>query len=293
MKMDPVLVERTLPGKNSPSLEFTEGAKNALATVFSDWARPNGLMLFSSFKGILHWLDDFDEATSNTEASNVFKKSGVDSGVKTQDGRGLTGITEEVFLAFFKNRAREGGAVRFLADMHSHGFRPNLTRRSDESRYRPGSNDGEFENFESTGLDVMEIVGGAPEEFRAGATQLDRLSTYSLQNYTLFFIAHQRTYNGMGEYLLDFVSVFGRVTNVLWDALNLYFNREPTWNQQDEDIIVSKKVCVLMIYVCNGIVGLQYTPVWKSHDTHRPLFLFLIIPICRCLTSWLRSETTG
>ena len=250
-------------------------------------------MMFSSFRGILHWLDDFDEATSNTEASNVFKKSGVDSGVKAQDGRNLPGITEEVFLAYFKNRAREGGAVRFLADMHSHGFRPNLTRRSDESRYRPGSNDGEFENFESTGLDVMEIVGGAPEEFRAGATQLDRLSTYSLQNYTLFFIAHQRTYNGMGEYLLDFVSVFSRATNVLWEALNIYYNREPTWNQQDEDIIVSKKVCLLMIYVCNGIASLQYTPVWKSHDTHRPLFLFLIIPICRCLTSWLRSETTG
>ena len=248
MKMDPILVERTLPGKTSPSLEFTEEAKTALATLYSDWARgPNGLMMFPDFRGILRWLDDFDDTTSNTEAVNVYKKSGVDSGATAQDGRALLGITEEVFLAYFRNRAREAGSVRILADLHSHGFRPNLTRRSDESRYRPNPSDGEFENYESTGLDVMEIIHSTPEDFRAGAGQLDRLSVYSLQSYSLFFSAHQRTYHGMGEYLLDFVTVLYRSTDVLWDALNIYYTKEPSWQHQDEDINVARKVGLLSI----------------------------------------------
>ena len=242
MKMDPVLVERTLQGKTSPSLEFTEEAKTALVTLYSDWARGQKLLTFHQFRGILRWLDDFDDTTSNTEAVNVYKKSGVETGATAQDGRALLGITEEVFLAYFRNRAREAGSVRILADLHSHGFRSNLTRRSDESRYRPNPSEGEFENYESTGLDVMEIIQSTPEDFRAGAGQLDKLSQYSLQNYALFFMAHQRTYHGMGEYLLDFVSVLYKATNVLWEALNVYYTKEPTWQHQDEDINVARKV---------------------------------------------------
>lgn len=253
MKMDPVLVERTLPGKPTSSLELTEEARNALATVFADWSRaPSGLMFSRQFFRVLDWCG-LDENTINAELADVYQKCGVDSDITDRNGRVMKGLPLDAFLTYFRDRTRRFGPTRLLQDLHNHGFRPNLTRRSDESRFRPAdqpksSDDIEdYENEESTGLDVMELIESNPQDFRCGVHHFSKLTSFTLHNYPLFCIAFHRTYQGFAEYFLDFMAVGSKVSHVLWGALSIYYTREPTWNHQDNgDIEAARRVSLLL-----------------------------------------------
>jgi hypothetical protein len=266
MRMDPVLVERTLPGKPTPSLELTEEARNALATVFADFSRArSGLIMFGNFKTVLDWCG-VDENTINTELAELYNKFGEDCGTD-RNGRVIKGVPLDAFLTYFRDRTRRFGPTRLLQDLHSHGFRPNLTRRSDESRFRPAdqqrSSDEEFDNVESTGLDVTELIQSNPEDFRCGVHQFSRLTGWTLQSYSLFCIAYHRTYQGFAEYFLDFMAAGSKVGQVLWDALTVYCTREPTWNR-DENVEAARRVSLLLNYSMIMGEDLFYLILWSQ-----------------------------
>ncbi len=307
MRMDPVLVERTLPGKPTPSLELTEEARNALATVFADFSRArSGLIMFGNFKTVLDWCG-VDENTINTELTELYNKFGEDCGTD-RNGRVIKGVPLDAFLTYFRDRTRRFGPTRLLQDLHSHGFRPNLTRRSDESRFRPAdqqrSSDEEYDNVESTGLDVTELIQSNPEDFRCGVHQFSRLTGWTLQSYSLFCIAYHRTYQGFAEYFLDFMAAGSKVGQVLWDALTVYCTREPTWNR-DENVEAARRVSLLLNYSMIMGEDLFYLILWSqllpwpptvlvqlcdfdSHQQTMSYFRVLCYPANRCSNSWLR-----
>jgi ubiquitin carboxyl-terminal hydrolase 9/24 len=193
---------------------LTEDAVKALSTIFHEACAPNA------------------PGMGQREIELYLQRSGVDTGgVSTQkilemlskyptthgtDKERATYLSLDGFIAYYRDCVQSND-VRLRLDLHTFGFRPNLSRRSRESRYfKIGERETQCLPTQSVALDIAEM-------FRDKQVQLGKLAEHGLANTaTLYSIAHEVS-GPLMEYLVAAAS-YRKNTDSLIDRtlVNIY-----------------------------------------------------------------------
>jgi ubiquitin carboxyl-terminal hydrolase 9/24 len=162
---------------------LTDDAVKALSTIFHEACAPNA------------------PGMGQREIELYLQRCGVDTGgVSTQkivdmlskypttngtDKERATYLSLDGFIAYYRDCVQSND-VRLRLDLHTFGFRPNLSRRSRESRYfRIGERESQCLPTQSVALDIGEM-------FKDKQVQLGLFNEYGLMNTpALYSIAHE------------------------------------------------------------------------------------------------------
>ncbi|KAG7367521.1 ubiquitin carboxyl-terminal hydrolase [Nitzschia inconspicua] len=187
----PLIVEQDDQGRGRQRIVLTDAATHALREVFQENC------------------DETAPGMGQREIESYLRRSGVDniSSQKiidmmakyptTQGGNGSKGsnfLSLEGFLAYYRDFSQTNEA-KVRRDMHTFGFRPDLSRRPRDVRIRcEDDQEFSFSSCESVAMDVLSIFNETPPS-------LGRVNDLGLSSFRFYEVACSAS-DQLGEYLL-------------------------------------------------------------------------------------------
>jgi ubiquitin carboxyl-terminal hydrolase 9/24 len=149
----PVTIDIEEPGRGRNRTTLTPAAIDALRDIFFDHCTPRA-------PGMSQREVEFYLRSSGVDANAASSQKIADMMAKypvTSDGQqGIAYLSVEGFLAYYRDMAQTND-VKVQLDLHKHGFRPDLTRRSRDARIqRINDHEVELRAPESVAWDVAE-----------------------------------------------------------------------------------------------------------------------------------------
>lgn len=140
---------------------------------------------------------------------------------------GAPSLSLEGFLAYYRDTAQTNEA-RVRSDLHTFGFRPDLSRRSDEARLE--SVDGSLvprPAEESVAIDVSDLLKASDE-----SDNLSELALLGLDVFELHACAYSAS-EPLAEYLLAATSMDRDVTNLITNTQRAIFRAPSAWDRNE------------------------------------------------------------
>lgn len=224
------LVVEMPEGKGRTATHLTDKAKQALTIVFNECASRDGLMdqkdIFSYMK-----MCGFDAMTANQQRiNNIIAKYGTDSKFLAIDG----------FLNYYRDTS-QSNSIQIRSDLHTFGFRPDLTRCSVDSRiFTSGDRNLRYSTFETIANDVFSMMN--PNN-SIGA--LAECGLASLQLYhNVYFVDSNLT-----EYLLSWYGLHQQdLKRMINDTLRSLYQAQAWGNE-------TVQICVMTLMVFAALPG--------------------------------------
>jgi ubiquitin carboxyl-terminal hydrolase 9/24 len=188
-------------------LNLTDEAVKALSTIFHE-ACGHGApgMGQRDIEMYLHRCGVDTGGVSTQKIREMLSKYPTTNG--TEQDRG-TYLSLDGFIAYYRDCVQNND-LRLRLDLHTFGFRPNLTRRSRESRYfKIGDRESQCPPAQSVALDVAEMFKEKPIQLGIFAerglsnTQFLYSVAYDVNEPLMEYLVAAATYRNNVEYLID------------------------------------------------------------------------------------------
>lgn len=221
----PLYREAGTSSKGRPLIEFTAPAQNVFTLIFNEFASQPGVMDQRDVFRLLQRCG-ISGNNINNRASKMLLSYGDDSSTMSLNG----------FLTYYRDNCTTNEA-QILSELHTLGFRPDLTRRSQEFF------DTESKNAtENLVRDVGNMVEGNK------SYKLGYLAGIGLSQLELYSIAYYSN-SHLAEYMLA-MSVLGHsidLTTILIESLRALFHSQTGWGGNESASVV---LMVLKIVAC-------------------------------------------
>lgn len=212
----PLVHEIEDASRTRPRIVLSEYTSNALQQLFEECCGPNSTGM------------------GQHEIESYLQKCGLDS-IPTQKiidimakyppstpgGKGTNTLSLEGFLAYYQDTA-QSNELRVRLDLHAHGFRPDLTRRPQQTRITTHQGrEHTLSTAESVAIDVSSSIG-------AEAPSLGKLADSGLSIFHFYSTAYSAS-EALAEHVLA-AACFSRNTDILiMNTLNAIYMAPTGW----------------------------------------------------------------
>lgn len=208
--LSPIVVETTEQSRGRTNVVLTERASNALGTIFQESSSSGGAgMSQQDIEAYLHRCGLNSASVPTQKILDILTKYPSTNGNGSRSG-GFS-LSLEGFLAYYRDTAQTN-ETRVRSDLHTFGYRPDLSRRSKEARLAVVEGRTSLRStVESVAHDVSNaLMEGEETEY------LSELALLGLDVFELHAYAYSSS-EPLAEYLLASTSVdrdaFTLVTN--------------------------------------------------------------------------------
>jgi hypothetical protein len=205
--------DETTRGRNR--VQLTDAAVGALSILFKEKSDPSTKAMGSrDIEKYLRWSGTEITPTTHQKLTELIARYPVPGGA-------ALGI--DAFLAYYREII-QGNETQLQQDLHTAGFRPDLSRRSYQARYDSGAN-GKRERIpqESVAYDVAESLESAVD---IGTLATSALSTAFHHLFTLAFDVSEP----VGEYLVAAVVHMRDPEQLINQTLTVIHRTPNDWN---------------------------------------------------------------
>jgi ubiquitin carboxyl-terminal hydrolase 9/24 len=223
-------------GRGRHKFALNETTVKALTAVFQECCSPGAPGMGQREIEIYLSRCDVDAANvSKQKINDIMSKYPIAK--CDHDLPGSNFLSLEGFLAYYEDTVQTND-VRVRADLHTFGFRPDLTRRSRLSRLVPVRNqEKDRKPPESVAIDVAET-------FRDGFADLGRYGNLGLSSSPALFVLADSVSEALSQYLIA-AATYRRDTNSLTLATLQEIHRTPNdWNGSES---IGASLNILMV----------------------------------------------
>lgn len=220
MTQVPLVVETEETSRGRARVALSEPVIAALSAIFQESCAPNAVGMGQ--REIEMYLNKcgVDSATVPTQKIvDIMAKYPTTAG--GNGSKGSTYLSLEGFLAYYRDTAQTN-EIRVRQDLHTFGYRPDLTRRSRDSRLLP-EKEQPREASESVAIDVANNLKNWNGPVNCGP-----LAEYVLESFPFFFTAYSAN-EAMAEHLLAGLCYSRDTDNLIKDTLKAIYQAPTGW----------------------------------------------------------------
>lgn len=222
------LIVEVAEGKGRTATHLTDKAKQALTTVFNECASHSGFM---DQRDIFNYMKfcGFDAVTASQQRiNNIIAKYGNDAKHLSIDG----------FLKYYRDTS-QSNSIQIRSDLHTYGFRPDLSRCSKDCRVY-GEKNHRYSTFEMVANDVYSLMNCNNSIGPLAECGLSSLQLY----HNAYFIDSNLT-----EYLLTWYGIYRpNLKMMINDTLKSLYQAQ-SWGNE------TVQICVMTLMVLASLPG--------------------------------------
>jgi len=239
------LVIETGQVKGIPMFDLTEKAKEALTIVFNECTSQQGIM---DQKDVMNFMNVYGIDTvpvSPQRVTNMLTKYGKDSRHLTVDG----------FLMYYRDIS-QSNTIQIRSDLHTFGFRPDLSRRGKDTRiYAVGEREIPYNAIESVAIDTFSMMEAQP--FSIGPYAEAGLASIHLYHVVYFTDSH------LTECLLAWVALHQDTSRLLVETLKALYTAQGWGN---ESLQICTTILMILASLPNDRQTERITAIMQSSE---------------------------
>jgi len=220
--LEPLVAEAPEQGRNRPGFVLTERAREALTVVFKEACGSNQPGLGQ--QDIEAYLQKCGLDSSAVPPQKIVEILTKYQTVSSEGAKGTTGsyLSLQGFLAYYRDMAQTDDS-RVRSDLHTFGFRPDLSRRSPETRiFTTGGRDQLMFSAESVAKDVATTMQSDV------AQDMSELALMGLDVFLLYQYAYSAC-EPLAEYLLATTAYERDCNSLIVNTLRTIYNAPTSW----------------------------------------------------------------
>jgi len=218
----PVVRETEDPARNRQWYTLTEGAIKALGTIFDEWCKGAPGMSQREIDSYLRRCGVDQGHVPQQKIHDMLSKYSTTGGADTERG---VYLSLEGFISYYRDCIQQDDK-RLREDLHTFGFRPDLSRRSYKARFvQIGERESTRHPVQSVAYDVAEI-------FKDEQPLMNEATKFAFANTVSLYTVAYDVSKPLMQYLVA-ASTYGRkdATALLIDRAQTYLYKLPnTWD---------------------------------------------------------------